>query len=235
MYQFFLCSSSEQLPIAEAMRAGLDAQGLRAELWSSGAHGANQYNLEALVAAAKRADFAVFVFGADDQVTIRGKAVAVVRDNVLFELGVFTGVLGRERCFIVQGTDPDLHMPSDLEGITTLKHSAQAADDDIVARLDSLVKSLLTRARAVAAAGAAEFTPNDVRLLEACSAPSMPSNQAWKAFGAAPASWDDKLCMRFVRLLQKGLIQRTGTTEVEWTRSGRLLANARAESTRAEP
>jgi len=230
MYQFFLCSSSEQLPIATAMVAGLKAQGLQTELWSSGAHGANQYNLEALLAAANRSDFAVFVFGGDDQATIRGKTVAVVRDNVLFELGVFTGVLGRERCFIVQGTNPDLHMPSDLEGLTTLQHSARAADDDLATHLEPLAKSLLTRARAVAAAGATEFTPNDIKLLKACDAPSMPSNQAWKAFRAAPTSWDDKLCMRFVRLLQKGLIQCIGTTEVECTRSGRLLANRSPES-----
>jgi hypothetical protein len=65
-----------------------------------------------------------------------------------------------------------------------------------------------------------------LKLLQSCKVISMPSNQAFKAFGSRPAAWDDKLCMRFLRLLERGLIKCTGPTEVECTRKGRLLSDA---------
>ena len=36
---------------------------------------------------------------ADDQLTLRDEAQQSARDNVLFELGLFTGRLGREKFF----------------------------------------------------------------------------------------------------------------------------------------
>jgi len=52
----------------------------------------------------------------------------------------------------------------------------------------------------------------------------MPSNQAFKAFDSTPTAWDDKLCMRFLRLQERGLIKVTGPTEIETTRKGNLLS-----------
>jgi len=61
-------------------------------------------------------DFGVFVFSSDDSVTSRGKTQRAVRDNVLFELGLFVGRLGIKRSFVVAPNDPDLRIPSDLLG-----------------------------------------------------------------------------------------------------------------------
>ncbi len=49
----------------------------------------------------------------DGYVTIsREKKQAAPRDNVVFELGMFMGCLGRERCFVVNEEGADLKLPS---------------------------------------------------------------------------------------------------------------------------
>jgi len=126
--RFFLSSSSEQLSIAEALESNLADAGFEPTLWSREGHGASEYNLEALLREAWSSDFAVFVFVPDDQVVIRGEAFSVVRDNVLFELGLFIGVLGRDRCLIVRGEEQAMRLPSDLAGLTTLKYDHQRSD-----------------------------------------------------------------------------------------------------------
>ena len=56
---------------------------------------------------------------ADDISSMRGTSKPVVRDNVLFELGMFMGYLGLQRTFLLIGKDAsDLHLPTDLKGIT---------------------------------------------------------------------------------------------------------------------
>jgi hypothetical protein len=224
--RFFLSSSSEQLPIAKALEANLAADDFEPTLWSREVHGASQYNLEALLSEARSSDFAIFVFAPDDQVTISGEAFSVVRDNVLFELGLFIGTLGRDRCFIVQSTEHSMRLPSDLDGLTTLKYDQRRSDGNLRRSLGTVATTIADLARATAGAAASEFTNNDLKLLRSCKDLSMPSNQAFKAFGSMPVAWDDKLCMRFVRLLEHGLIKRTGATEIETTRRGNLLSDA---------
>jgi Predicted nucleotide-binding protein containing TIR-like domain len=224
--RFFLSSSSEQLQIAKALEANLSQEGFEPTLWSREAHRASEYNLEALLREASSSDFAVFVFAPDDQVTIRGGSFSVVRDNVLFELGLFIAALGRNRCFIVRGAEQPMRLPSDLDGLTMVKYDHQRSDGNFRRSLSPVTTIIADLARNIAVAAQSEFTDNDLKLLQSCKDLSMPSNQAFKAFGSMPAAWDDKLCMRFLRLLEHGLIKRTGATEIEVTRKGRLLSEA---------
>jgi hypothetical protein len=72
-----------------------------------------------LLNATKEFDFASFIFSAEDTVILRGKRYLCARDNVVLELGLFAGRLGRQRTFmVVQRTKERLHLPSDLLGIT---------------------------------------------------------------------------------------------------------------------
>jgi predicted nucleotide-binding protein len=189
--RFFLSSSKEQLSITRALEQYLISEGFEPKSWAHDVHEASKYNLESLVNQAKQSDFAIFIFAPDDTVTIRNQSFNIVRDNVLFELGLFTGMLGRNRCYILEileSEEKPMRLPSDLGGITTLKY----LPDDPQKTLESIAKSIAGFATKTAKAVLSDFSPNDLKLLQVCEAPSMPSNQAYRAFGSAPSTWDDK-------------------------------------------
>lgn len=73
--------------------------------------------LESLTKALEAADFAVLVLTPDDFTESRGDSSPSPRDNVVFELGLFLGRLGRERTFFVYDNSKPLKLPSDLLGI----------------------------------------------------------------------------------------------------------------------
>jgi hypothetical protein len=114
--RIFIGSSSEASPIAGAINAYFDRIG-KARLWSQGVFGLGRGNLENLIAAAESMDFAILVLTADDTVHSRGVDQSSPRDNVLFELGLFMGKLGRDRTFIAADRSKPPKIPSDLAGI----------------------------------------------------------------------------------------------------------------------
>ncbi|MET7534562.1 TIR domain-containing protein [Streptomyces goshikiensis] len=112
----FVGSSSEGLRIAEAAQVLLDDV-CEVELWTQGVFGLTQGTLESLVMALPRFDFALLVLTADDLTIARGMEKAAARDNVLFELGLFIGSLGRDRTFMLYDRTNPPSLPSDLAGI----------------------------------------------------------------------------------------------------------------------
>ncbi len=78
----------------------------------------------------------MFVFSPDDVAMMRDRAMPIVRDNVIFELGLFIGRLGRERNFIISPNDAhDLHLPSDLSGITPIRFDPNREDGNLLAAI----------------------------------------------------------------------------------------------------
>lgn len=126
--RLFIGSSSENLKIAYAIQENLDHD-FEATVWNQSVFDLSRSTLETLVAKVPDFDVAVFVFSPDDVANVRGEAKQIVRDNVVFELGLFIGQLGRERTFIVvpRGTE-SLHLPSDLLGITAATYEAGRSD-----------------------------------------------------------------------------------------------------------
>ena len=115
----FIGSSSESLDVAYAAQENLEdcAQVI---VWKQGLFELSRNFLDSLLDTLDETKFGLFVFAADDLIRIRGRAVEATRDNVIFELGLFVGRLGRERTFIIMPQDiVDLHLPSDLLGIST--------------------------------------------------------------------------------------------------------------------
>jgi hypothetical protein len=122
--RLFIASSVEGLSIAYAIQSNLH-HCADAAVWDQGIFLPSRYTLDAIIDAISISDFAVFVFAADDQTTIRGESNRTVRDNVLMELGLAIGKLGRENTFFVMPEDVDLHIPTDLLGVTPLKYRSQ--------------------------------------------------------------------------------------------------------------
>ena len=115
----FIASSSEGLAVAEEVQRVLQAklnQRADVEPWT-GAFELTATYIESLETVADQADFAVLVLTPDDVTTSRRKKRSAPRDNVIFELGLFMGRLGRKRCFMIHEKKADLKLPTDLLGV----------------------------------------------------------------------------------------------------------------------
>ena len=118
----FIGSSAEGLSIAEAIQAGLEHEA-ECTVWNQHVFRPSATPIEGLVELSVSFDFAIIVLTADDLVTTRGSTANAPRDNLIFELGLFTGTLGRARTFLVICRDDDVKLPSDLNGVTTVQYS----------------------------------------------------------------------------------------------------------------
>jgi hypothetical protein len=115
----FIGSSTEGLDFARAIRTSLSDVAETA-LWNDGVFSLGRTFIESLISAVSRFDFAALVLTPDDQMVVRNDETFGPRDNIVFELGLFMGRLGRERTFIVRpGAESGrLKIPSDLAGIS---------------------------------------------------------------------------------------------------------------------
>jgi hypothetical protein len=114
----FVASSSEGLDFARAVRSELEPDA-DLTLWNEGFFDLGKTFIETLESVVSRFDFAVLVLTADDWTQSRAVEKFSPRDNIIFELGLFMGRLGRERTFILHQADADLKIPSDLAGVTS--------------------------------------------------------------------------------------------------------------------
>jgi hypothetical protein len=121
--RIFIGSSAESLPAAKALKLHL-APVADVALWAEDVFHPTDYTLDALIRESDRSDLAVLLFTPDDLSAIRDAVKDSVRDNVIFEYGLFAGRLGRLRCyFVIPERAPDLRIPTDLAGITALTYS----------------------------------------------------------------------------------------------------------------
>jgi hypothetical protein len=145
----FIGSSSEGQEIAKAIQVNLD-RSCEVTLWSQGVFGLGEGTLESLVDKAPTFDFAILVLTPDDMTRSRGKRQQSPRDNVLLELGLFIGVLGRKRTMVVFDRSADIKLPSDLAGVTLAgyqRHSSGNLQASLGAAC-SLIETRITDLRA---------------------------------------------------------------------------------------
>ena len=180
--RLFIASSVESLGIAEAVNVNLDHD-LEVTIWKGGTFKLSSSAIDDLVAKSSTVDFALFIFTPDDVIKIRDRNQHVVRDNVIFEMGLFVGAIGKERSFILKPRDVEMHLPSDLLGVTPADYDSNRSDFDLVSatsRACSLIKSEVARLgtvnraslsesiRLVANPQKYELIEMDYRVLSAC-------------------------------------------------------------------
>lgn len=112
----FIGSSSENKEIAEAIQCNISDFSFPV-IWDQSITTLSQSTLSNLLDNINGFDFAIFVFGAEDTAVMRDNCFSIVRDNIIFETGLFMGKLGPQRVFFVRPTSENMHLPSDLLGI----------------------------------------------------------------------------------------------------------------------
>lgn len=129
--RLFIASSIESLTIAEAVNVNLDHE-FEVTLWKNGTFKLSSSAIDDLVEKSSFVDFALFIFTPDDISTIRSRTEHIVRDNVIFEMGLFVGAIGKSRSFILKPRDVEMHLPTDLLGVTPADYDANRSDGDLV-------------------------------------------------------------------------------------------------------
>lgn len=132
----FIASSSESVDVAYALQENLE-HAAEVTVWSQGVFDLSRFALESLLDVLDAADFGLFVFAPNDVLSIRGQDKQAVRDNVVFEIGLFIGRLGRERNFIVipKGNEESFRLPTDLLGLTPALYEPNRQDANLRAAL----------------------------------------------------------------------------------------------------
>lgn len=131
----FIGSSPESLDVARAVQIELDSWA-ETTIWSQGVFTPSSNTLDDLVRASGEYDFGIFIFSPEDIIKIRNQEFSTTRDNVVFELGIFIGKLGKERTFlVVPRNQKDFHLPTDLLGLTYLTFDSERSDRNLQAAL----------------------------------------------------------------------------------------------------
>jgi hypothetical protein len=117
----FIGSSAEQIQLIKRIEDKLSAH-FDCVPWTNGSvFRINKSALESLLRQTRLSDFAILVATKDDvtkDVQQKRKKKTTLRDNVLFEFGLFLGATGIDKAFLIAEKGVDL--PSDINGITVL-------------------------------------------------------------------------------------------------------------------
>ena len=128
--RIFIGSSGKQAKLLQALTRGLQDVA-HVDPWTTSLTPGTS-TLDRLVELAHQVDFAAFVFARDDWTTANPAASPSSdtgqdspRDNVVFEAGLFGGVLGMRRTFILHAHGSKL--PTDLLGLISILTEVEAA------------------------------------------------------------------------------------------------------------
>lgn len=140
--KIFIGSSKENLEVAYDLQVALEYSA-EPTVWTQGIFKLSSSTIDDLYDKLKKMDAAIFIFTPDDIAKIRTETVSVVRDNVIFELGLTIGMFGKQKVFYIIPNGLDIHLPSDLIGITPGYYDANRSDKNLRAALGPVVADIL--------------------------------------------------------------------------------------------
>ncbi|HEX5939808.1 MAG TPA: TIR domain-containing protein [Dehalococcoidia bacterium] len=153
----FLGSSGKQAKLLQGLTRGLEDVA-QVEPWTT-SFNPGTTTLDRLLELTREVDFAAFIFAEDDWTTdsrsaepTRAPGQASPRDNVVFEAGLFGGVLGMRRTFILHASGAKL--PTDLLGLTSVRYDGSTSASVIRSVSDKLRKAIEDELRAARVEGA---------------------------------------------------------------------------------
>jgi hypothetical protein len=129
----FINSSHEGLSVAKALQRNLQDEA-NTLIWTE-TQASSEYWFDSLLRLFDTIDFAILVLTQDDLTSRSGGSATSRRDNVIFELGLFIGRLGRERTLVVMDDEgSSLRLPAGLVGVT-IAHFRGSFDTNLSAAL----------------------------------------------------------------------------------------------------
>jgi hypothetical protein len=138
--KLFIGSSREGKSIAEKLKAKiLEECGdwIEPKIWADkNVFLLNKSTFHSLIDSSRRFEYGIFVATADDIVEKRNGASKSMRDNVLFEAGMFLGSLGLTRAFLL--VDSECKLPSDYLGITVPFYDSSNLDEKIAEIVETI-------------------------------------------------------------------------------------------------
>jgi hypothetical protein len=148
--RIFLGSSAAQKKLVEGLTRGLEDVA-HVDPWTTSFNPGTS-TLARLVELTREVDFAAFVFARDDWTAAgtpasppAGSGQASPRDNVVFEAGLFGGVLGLRRTFILHASGAKL--PTDLLGLTCVRYGEATSAAEVRTINEKIRKAIESEGR----------------------------------------------------------------------------------------
>ena len=119
--KIFIGSSTESMAAAEQIRNFFDDM-YSCTVWYENFFESDDHFHDVLAAKAPAFDYAIFVCGADDLVirSSSGEVKKAARDNVYFEIGLYTGILSKYRTFFF--VDRQIQLPTDFLDVDSIQY-----------------------------------------------------------------------------------------------------------------
>lgn len=125
----FIICSVEALAVGRIIENAFAHDDFVVRLWTNDVFKIASYALESLETEVDDSDFAIAIAHSDDITLFRDQEWPAPRDNVIFELGLFMGRLGRKRAILMEPREDKVKLPSDLSGITTIPYNYEPGKD----------------------------------------------------------------------------------------------------------
>jgi len=141
--KIFIASSSEGFHYAEAVQGLLEEKQFDAITWKDAEFHVGNTIIESFEKIKYLYDYAIFIFHPDDELNFRNSELKSVRDNVIFELGLFAGVLGIKKCFVLVPKNITIKQPSDLMGILNAHYKYDKNDNNIPKTMRTSISKII--------------------------------------------------------------------------------------------